>query len=229
MLPKAFELRTDWELVPGLLWLPEPTFLPAPLVIAGHGFTEHKNSLFPPTLVNELTGRGLAVAAIDAPCHGDRQLAGAADRKAVERGYRAHWREFGASRIARDLSALLDELVMLPDVVDRPAGYWGLSLATQYGLGFLASDSRIACAVLGLSALPQPGPRIEGYARDVSCPVYFVLREEDEVASPSGARALFDLIGSHDKTLAAAPGRHQDLDPRLFGGAYEFLLQRLRP
>jgi hypothetical protein len=203
--------------------------LPAPLVLAGHGFTQHKNALFPPALVNELTGRGFAVAAIDAPCHGDRQPAGADDRKAVARGYRAHWREFGASRIACELSALLDELVTLPDVVGRPSGYWGLSLATQYGLGFLASESRIACAVLGLSALPEPGPRIEAYARGVSCPVHFMLREEDEVASPRSARALFDLIGSDEKTLATAPGRHQDLEPTLFEGAYAFLLERLRP
>jgi hypothetical protein len=111
----------------------------------------------------------------------------------------------------------------------HPAGYWGLSLATQYGLGFLAREGRIACAVLGLSALPQPGPRIEAHARGVSCPVHFLLREEDEVASPSGARALFDLIGSDDKTLAVAPGRHQDLERALFEGAYGFLLERLLP
>src|SRR5690242_8045856 len=70
---RLFELDVNGETVPGALWVPTDATGPRPLVLMGHGGTQHKK-------VDTLLARarryvrhlGYAVAAIDAPGHGDR-------------------------------------------------------------------------------------------------------------------------------------------------------------
>jgi dienelactone hydrolase len=200
--------------------------VPRAVVLAGHGFTLSRRSLYPATFQRNLTGRGFAVAALDAPGHGERQPDGGRDHARVERDWRAHWREFAATQIAEEHSALIDALAAA-DLAGLPLGYWGLSLGTQYGVGVLASEPRIEAAVLGLSTLPDPGPRIGAYAARVACTVFFILQEQDAIASPDRARALFDRIGAHEKLLRASPGGHTDVPRAVFEEAYDFLAARL--
>jgi predicted alpha/beta hydrolase len=105
--------------------------------------------------------------------------------------------------------------------------WWGLSLATQYGVGVLAAEGRISAAVLGFSALPAPGPRIEAYARAIRCPVFFIQQLDDEVADPARCAALFEAIGSADKALAASSGGHIEVRRAVFERAYDFLAAHL--
>jgi dienelactone hydrolase len=225
MIERAITVHTPHEDVAGLLWLPD-SHQPAPLILAGHGFTQHKRALFPPRLASHLTSRGFAVACIDAPCHGDR-TPDASDGAAIDAAWRAHWREFGASRIALEHAALIDSLSTLPAIDTERIGWFGLSLGTQYGIGLLAKEPRIRAAVLGLSALPQPGPRMTRYTPRVRCPVFFIQQLNDEIAVAERARALFDLIGSEEKTLRSSPGGHIAVPRAVFDEAYDFLARHL--
>ncbi|MGA8457270.1 MAG: alpha/beta hydrolase, partial [Streptosporangiaceae bacterium] len=59
--------------IPGVLWTPAGATGPRPLVLVGHGGGQHKKA---PGVVGRAhrytTQCGFAVAAIDAPSHGDR-------------------------------------------------------------------------------------------------------------------------------------------------------------
>ncbi|MEX2246154.1 MAG: alpha/beta hydrolase [Dehalococcoidia bacterium] len=224
MTKRTLPLVCDGHAVPAILWTPDADG-PHPIVVAGHGFGQHKRALFPPSLPRELTARGFALAAIDAPGHGDRQPDGGRDFRAVDAAWRAHWREHGASRIAREYGALIDALADLREIDVSRAGYWGLSLATQYGLGVLAEEPRIRAAVLGLFGMA--GPRMAHYAPLAHWPVFFIQQLGDELHAADSVRALFDAIGSADKTLRASPGGHQDVPATVFKAAYEWMAAKL--
>jgi alpha-beta hydrolase superfamily lysophospholipase len=226
LIERSFAIDCAGERVPGVLWTPDDESAPRPLVLAGHGFTLHKRALFPPSLVADLTGRGFAVASIDAPGHGERQPDGGADRAASDRAWREHWRQLGATRIAAELSAALDWLESELEV--SAVGYWGLSLGTQHGVGWLASEPRVTAAVLGLSGLPEPGPRIAAYAAGVHCPVFFIQQLDDEVCPADRSQALFDRLGTAEKTLRSSPGFHTEVPTSVFEEAFAFLEARLQ-
>jgi dienelactone hydrolase len=223
---RSFELTVAGETVPGALWTLAGDAGARPLVLAGHGFTTHKRALYPATLAPDLVQRGFIVAAIDMPGHGER-LPRSGNGQASDRVWREHWRKFGATRIAAEWRAALDELAKLPEIDGARVGYWGLSLATQYGVGFLAEEPRMRAAVLGLSALPEPGPRIAAYAQRVTCPLFFIHQLDDEIAARDRSTALFDLLASPDKTLRASPGAHMDVPTTVFEEAYAFLAEHL--
>lgn len=230
VVEQRFDLEFEGRIVPGLLWLPAATAGPRPLVLAGHGLATSKRSLFPPTLVHDLVTRyRFAVAALDAPGHGDRQPDRGQDIDAVLREWRAHWRQFGASQIAAEWSTALDALQTSQEVDVSGVGYWGLSLATQYGLGFVARERRVRAAVLGLFGLPVPGPRVTSYADRVRCPIFFIQQLHDEVHPPERVQALFDRLATRNKTLHASPGLHQEVPPLVHEAAYQFLAQHLGP
>jgi alpha-beta hydrolase superfamily lysophospholipase len=224
-LERSIAIANQGEGVPCVLWTPELHDPPYPLVLAGHGFTLHKRALFPSDLVETLNKHGVAVAALDAPGHGERAPGG--DAANSDPAWREHWRRFGAERIAAEHSAAIDDLVSLPEIAG-PVGYWGLSLGTQYGVGVLAAEPRIVAAVLGLSALPDPGPRIAAYAAGVRCPVFFIQQLDDEIAERSRSTALFEALGTTDKTLRASPGGHVHVPAQVFEEAYNFLLRHVR-
>jgi cephalosporin-C deacetylase-like acetyl esterase len=226
MIERALTVHAPYEDIAALLWLPDEQHERLPLVIAGHGFTQHKRALFPPLLVHNLTTRGFAVAAIDAPEHGDRSV-DIDDRAAIDAAWRVHWREFAASRLADEHRALVDTVSAQPEVDAGRLGYFGLSLGTQYGVGVLAEDTRYRAAVLGLSALPDPGPRIGAYAARLRCAVFFIQQLDDEIARRDRARALYDAIASRDKTFRASSGAHMAVPAAVFSEAYDFLARRL--
>lgn len=228
MREETFEITCHGETIAAVLWRPDDAG-PHPLVLAGHGYLLHKRAPFPASLALDLTSRGLIVAAIDAPEHGDRSPTTPTDTAAIDAAFRAHWRRHAATMIAQEHTALIDSLARRSDVSVSKVGWWGLSLGTQYGVGVLAAEPRIAAAVLGLSALPDPGPRIDAYARGVRCPVFFIQQLADEVAGPDRCRALFDAIASDEKELVASPGGHVDVPRTVFERGYEFLTARLAP
>jgi len=228
MVERTITITASAQQITGLLWLPDERARAMPLVVVGHGFTQHKRALFPPTLVRDLTSRGFAVAAIDAPAHGDH-APDPNDRAAVDAAWRAHWRDSGAALAVAEHSALLDALCAMPEINGTRIGYFGLSLGTQYGLGVLGKEPRLRAAVLGLSALADPGPRMAAYAPRVTCPVSFIQQLHDEIAVADRARALFELIASRDKTLRASPGAHVAVPGAVFDEAYAFLTRHLSP
>jgi dienelactone hydrolase len=82
-----------------------------------------------------------------------------------------------------------------------------VSLGTAIGLPLVAAEPRITAAVLGLmghQTLAQEAARI-------TVPVQFHLQWDDELVPRDSVLALFDAIGSAEKTLHANPGRHGEV------------------
>jgi fermentation-respiration switch protein FrsA (DUF1100 family) len=104
-------------------------------------------------------------------------------------------------------------------------------MGTAIGLPFVASEPRVRAAVLGLAGLGnRPGSeRFEQSARGLTIPVLLVLQWHDELVGRKSGLALFDAIGSTEKTLHVNPGGHVEI-PLFERGAYEeFFLRHLEP
>jgi dienelactone hydrolase len=204
---------------PGAVWTPADARGPRPLVLLGHGGGRHSTH---PTIVSRarryVTGAGYAVAALDAPGFGGRPTpreyepfnaeidellaAGQNPGDAYAR------RGVVAARLAiPEWQAAIHALTALDWVgQDARIGYWGVSLGTAIGLPLVAAEPRISAAVLGLMGLPS----LEEPAARLTVPVEFHLQWDDELVPRADGLALFDAIGSTEKTLHANPGRHAD-------------------
>jgi fermentation-respiration switch protein FrsA (DUF1100 family) len=222
---RSFVFDEGGERVPGLLWLPPRGGGPRPLVLAGHGLGLDKRHPFPaPSLRALVAERGCALAILDAPGHGDRRADPRQDFDATAADYRRHWSSHAGSRIAREYAAAARWLREEPEIGDGPLGYWGLSLATQYGLAYLAEDASVRAAVVGLFGR---GRVVARYAARVRCPVFFILQLDDEIHPRAAVEALFEDIAAPEKRLAASPGAHVDVPGYVCRASVDFLLRSL--
>jgi dienelactone hydrolase len=224
MIERNFDLVSHGETIHGVLWTPDNAAR-CPLVLAGHGYLQHKRALYPATLAADLIARGLCLAAIDAPHHGGRRPSD--DPAAIATAWDEHWRTHGASRIASEHAAVIETLALLAEVDAGRIGYWGLSLATQYGIGLLVSQARIRAAALGMFSLADPGLLMRRYAPRVGCPVFFIRQLDDGIHPAERVRMLFDRIASPEKTLRSSRGGHNDVPSAVLDEAYEFLASKL--
>ena len=70
---RLFDLTVDGEKVPAALWAPEGAKGPRPLVLMGHGGSQHKKTDGIVSRARAYARKfGYATLAIDAPGHGDR-------------------------------------------------------------------------------------------------------------------------------------------------------------
>ncbi len=204
----------------GVLWAPATAAGRRPLVLLGHGGGQHKKA---PGLARRahhyVTACGFAVAAIDAPGHGDRPQAGEHQRLVASIRERAAAGEpvgplmpgYNAAMAAwavPEWRATLDALQRLDHIgTDGPVGYWGLSMGGAIGVPFAAAEPRITAAVFGLV-------RSDGLteaATKITIPVEFLLQWDDEMVPRESGLALFDAFASAEKTLHASPGGHRDV------------------
>jgi dienelactone hydrolase len=203
--------------IPGVLWAPAAGTGSRPLVLLGHGGGQHKQV---PGLMARahryVTACGFAVAAIDAPGHGDRQRTDHDERFAAGIRERMAAGEPIGPQIARDNAELsaravpewratLDALQELDCIgVDGPVGFWGVSLGSAIGVPLVAAEPSITAAVFGLVGHET----LAGAAARVTVPVVFLLQWDDELVPREAGLALFDAFASREKTLHANPGRH---------------------
>ncbi|MGP0030210.1 MAG: dienelactone hydrolase family protein [Acidimicrobiales bacterium] len=234
------------EIVPGIVWLPEGATGPRPTVILGHGGVVHKRAPEVLGLARRLVRhRGYAAVALDAPEHGERitdKEAARARRRSVQaridQGPGAGLPVVDpdqAAGFARrmtahvgELTALVDDLVSTGFSDDR-VGYWGLSMGTGIGLRFVASDPRVKAAVLGLAGLgaAMGGTDFETAARALRVPILFLFQWDDELIAREAGLALFDAIGSTDKTLHVNPGGHVEVPVFENDSAESFFVRHL--
>ena len=198
--------------IPGVLWTPGSA--PAPLILSGHNGGLHKRL---PRLVararHYAAEYGFAVAAIDAPGHGDRP------RSAVDERARADLRralEAGepvgeivdafivplVERAVPEWRTTLDALLSLPEI-GGPVGYEGM---TAIGIRLAVVEPRIS-AVNFFAQGFVPGTLREE-ARQVTIPLQVLLQWDDEGNDRQMALDLFDAFGSKEKTLHANMGGH---------------------
>ena len=198
--------------IPGVLWTPGPA--PAPLILSGHNGGLHKRH---PRLVararHYAAEYGFAVAAIDAPGHGDRP------RSAVDEQARTDLRramEAGepvdeivdafivplVERAVPEWRTTLDALLSLPEI-GGPVGYEGM---TAIGIRLAMVEPRISAVVFFAGGF-VPDVLREA-ARQVTMPLQFLLQWDDEGMERQPLLDLFDAFGTKEKTLPANLGGH---------------------
>jgi dienelactone hydrolase len=223
VVEQRFELRVADEPVPGLVWTPEDAGGRGarPLVLIGHGGTQHKRTPNVLSLARRLVRHhGYVAAAIDAPEHGERLRPEDAERQRETRSAlsRGQGRPISADRLrllaeraaqaTREWKAVLDALSTLPVVDGGRVGYWGLSMGTAFGVPLLAAEPRVKAAVLGLAGLRPGAEAMEQAARSVQIPLLFIFQLDDELMTPEAGLALFKAFGSKVKTMHMNPGAH---------------------
>ena len=238
---RLFELEVDGECVPGVLWFPAGATGVGPLILMGHGGSWHKKA---PTLVARayryVTANGFAVAAIDAPDHGDRVTAEEAAANRAEITERiAQRRRLGGEALqrmrARSIRAVpewvstLDELLKL-DVIapDAKVGYWGVSMGTIIGVPFVAVEPRISAAVFGLAGLAPGDERMARAAAAIHIPVEYVYQWDEELTSREAGLDMFDMFGSTEKAMHVNPGGHIERPAFEEASQEQFFLRHLR-
>ena len=238
----AIEIRN--REVPGIVWSAEDATGPRPLVLIGHGGTQHKRVPNVLGLARRLVRHcGYSVIAIDAPGHGDRAKDTAANDQLrsqledrIARGANGGPREnpglrdpVGIAKLqhvgANEWKGIIDhvEAGAFDGVEASSIGYWGVSMGTIIGLPFVASESRVKAAVLGLAGLA--GAPFEEAARSLRIPILFVFQWDDELMTRESGLALFDAIGSEEKTMHINPGGHVNT-PLFERDAYEAFFRR---
>jgi dienelactone hydrolase len=224
--------------IPGVLWSAAGATGRRPLVLLGHGGGQHKKA---PGLVTRahryVTAHGFAVAAIDAPGHGDRPKTEQDERSVAVIRERVAAGEPLRPQIARNNAALatravpewhatLDALQALDGVGGHgPVGFWGVSLGSGIGVPFAAAEPRITAAVFGLAG----GEALAEAAVRVTAPVEFLLQWDDEVVPRDWGLALFDAFASREKTLHANPGPHMGVPAFEMESSERFLARHLSP
>jgi cephalosporin-C deacetylase-like acetyl esterase len=231
---RLFDHTVAGERVPAVIWAPESARGHRPLVLMGHGGSQHKK-------IGSLAARakiyarkfGYAVLAIDAPGHGDRITREEAAKLAEEVGARVRGESSAppftlmktmterARRAVPEWKATLDAVQALDFVgAHERVGYWGVSMGTALGVPFVAAEPRIKCAVFGLAGLRAGAEAMEKAANSILIPIEFVFQWEDAVAPRESGLALFNAFGSKEKTMHINPGAHVEI-PNFEGASWE--------
>jgi dienelactone hydrolase len=215
----VFEQLFSLGEIPGVLWTPDGAVGTRPLILLGHGGGQHKKA---PGMVGRarrfVTEGGFAVAALDVPGHGDRPKVEEYDRISTAMQARmaagedlvpllAELHTLVARQTVPEWRAVLDALAGLDHVGPGPVGYLGVSMGCGLGVPFVAAEPRVRAAVLGLGGIRGP---VEVPAR-ITVPVEFLVQWDDERIPRADCLALFEALGSAEKTLHANPGKHGDL------------------
>jgi len=232
---RSFELTVEGESVPAVIWAPEDAKGPRPLVLMGHGGSQHKKTPGIRTRARNYALKfGYATLAIDAPGHGDRISRAEAVELMRETGARvtgqvpSGWTPERLKLMARRTQAAVPEWNAALKATQGfdfvgdagPVGYWGVSMGTAIGVPFVAQCPAITCAVLGLAGLRPGAAEFEAAAKQITCPVEFVFQWDDAVAPRELGIALFEAFASKEKTMHINPGGHMDI-PSFEGPSWE--------
>jgi pimeloyl-ACP methyl ester carboxylesterase len=213
-----------------VLWTPADVDGPLPLVLVGHGGTVHKTHPLNAKIGTRIMATApTAVASIDFPGHGDRGGAGSFDDPTFLDAVtdRDAFRDTGA-----DWSAVLSAILDTHEVDETAIGYWGVSLGCWFGASFVATDERLAAAVLGMAGPSLPLVEERGrtlpydlwsVVRSITTPTMFIAQWDDDIAPRDAALELFEMIGANEKRLISAPGRHIELPTDVVDTSFGFL------
>ncbi|GIJ49224.1 hypothetical protein Val02_61100 [Virgisporangium aliadipatigenens] len=230
---RLFAVRSGDRVVPAALWLPAETSGPVPLVLLGHGGSQHKTSPGPMEVVRRVVEHhSCAALAIDGPVHGARRADGGRDVDAVRRdAVRAFDDPGTVPSMTADWRAVLAAVDAMDDVSLGPIGYRGVSMGTLYGLPLIAEEPRIVAAALGLwglggefSAMDAP---VRAACPAVRCPVLFLAQESDEFFPLAGVTELFGALGTDDRRLHLNVGAHGEVPTPEWEASVDFVVSRL--
>jgi len=231
---RVFDLEVSGHNVPGILWTPTDAKGPRPMVLLGHGGTQHKRAAHVLTLSRWFVRHAnFAAAAIDAVGHGERAPEGQAPVIRAPESDRPSEAEMEERRIRseknrdimiEDWKTTLDALQELDEIGKGPVGYYGVSMGTGYGLPFVAAEPRIKAVVFGLAAARNE--ETKKLAAKIQCPLMFVWQLDDRM-TPESVYELVQAFGTKDKRLHANPGGHTEMPLDQFKTVERFLIERL--
>jgi dienelactone hydrolase len=204
--------------IPGVLWTPEGVHGSRPLILMGHGGGQHKKAPGIVARARRFAAEGGFAVATDVPNHGERPRGEEFDRIAAEYRARVAAGEDTAAldntmyalvvgQAGAEWQAVLTAVQQLGHIGGGPVGYWGVSMGCAFGMPFVAAEPRVRAAVLGL----QGSPVLAEAAARITVPVQFLVQWDDEQMPRARSLALFEAIGSAEKSLHANPGGHGDL------------------
>ena len=223
------EVTVGARRVPVALWMPAARLGRRPLVLIGHGGSQHKTHDGVVELAARLvTDHGFAAASIDGPIHGARRpqpLSG----PPMQAEFLALWKRDGRiDDVVADWRAVIDALVAFDEVDASALGWYGVSMGTAYGLPLLAIEDRIRAAVLGMWGVDfVNSERLGVAARAVRCPVLFQQKWDDQLFTREGQLRLFECLGATQKWLKVYPGAHVPVAGEQADDAVRFLATRL--
>ncbi len=229
MLAHKFAVEVSGRRVPAVLWTPAQRRQRWPLVLIGHGGSQHKTYPGVVDLAARFVERhGFAAAAIDGPIHGARRAAGLTGPQ-MQAEFLAMWKEEPRiDAMVEDWRATLDALVRFENVNAEAIGWYGVSMGTAYGLPLAAADARIRVALLGMWGGDYPNSaRLLADAGAVRCPVFFQQKWDDQLFSRTGQLELFERLGSEQKWLKVYPGAHGPVAGEQLEDVERFLASRL--
>jgi pimeloyl-ACP methyl ester carboxylesterase len=198
-----------------------------PALIIGHDLaSDHRTERYVDLAGGYARRDGYAVAILDGPFHGDRQLASFAT---VEPGperfamMRAELSKEGRSdAMSADWKVLIDVLTELPQVAAQKVGFEAVSMSALLGVTFVADDPRVHCAVFHVIGIRKgdqatvSGPELGGelfaarVARIGDRPVQLQACADDVLFSRAGSELFFDTLTGQDKEFLVLPGVHFD-------------------
>ncbi len=225
---QGFRVVCEGRDVPGILWTTESGGEGRPLALLGHGGTLHKRADYILATARRLVRHhGISAIAIDGSGHGDRRESEPGDLERARLAFDSVWERPGVTdETIADWKAALD--AVQSQLGEGPVGYFGLSMGTMMGLPLVVAEPRVRAAVLGLMGAWGPtADRLVDDAGRLSCPVRFLVQWDDEIVPRDTALALFDRLGSKDKSLRAHPGRHVEVPPDEMRAIPDYLASRL--
>jgi dienelactone hydrolase len=220
-----FEFSSGGDRVPGRLLLPPRAERPVPVVLLQHGAGGSKRAPYIEAAAGPWAMRGLAVASIDFPLHGERSDAKLS--KLLTGGAAALgdlWLDVHR-RAVIDLARAVDAVAGLSEIDGERVGYAGFSLGSIIGTAFCAVDPRPRAAAFALGGGgvgPAALDPTRYVARIAPRPVLFVNAEGDTTIPRAAAEALHNAAGE-PKQVRWFDGTHTALPGVALKAMWEFL------
>ncbi|MCP9624848.1 alpha/beta hydrolase [Nocardia otitidiscaviarum] len=221
--------------IPGILWAPDSTTEPMPLLLLGHpplGLHRMYPRLL--TRARHAAAAGFATATIELPGSGARPRSAAVDRARTDMQ--------DAQRAGAPITDDIIDRLILP-LVDQSVPEWRTALDAllelpelngavgcsggliSIGTRLAAVEPRIQAAVLYAGSF-IPRAIIEE-ARQVTIPLHVLLQWDDAGNDRQTALDLFDAFGSEEKTLHANMGGHTGVPRYAADEANRFFVRHL--
>lgn len=236
-IARRFEYTSRGDRVPGVLLLPERAPGPLPLVLLQHGAGGSKDSEYLDPIRRPWARRGVAVASIDFPLHGERVSAKLSEQLLATFAAPASQRspnalalcEEFARQAATDLARALDALCERPEIDASRLAYAAFSMGAMLGSLFIPYEPRVRAAALAVGGAgigPEsidPAAHIGGFAPR---PLLFVNTTRDEHIPRAAAEALHAAAREPKQVLWFDAG-HSDLPGRALEAMWSFLAESL--
>lgn len=233
---RAFEYSSRGDRVPGLLLLPTEGQGPLPLALVQHGAGGSKDADYLDAVRLRWVERGVAVASIDFPLHGERASAKLSEQllATLAPGARpsadaaALFGEFARQSVA-DLARAVDALGALPEIDAARVAYVGFSLGAILGSLYVPYDARVRAAVLAVGGAGIGPPALDPTAhigRFAPRPLLLVNATRDERIPRDAADALHAAAG-HPKEIEWFDAGHYDLPGAALKRMWTFLATHL--